>query len=149
VAGTPGIGTEAVHREGWLDAGACRNEDPELFFPITSSGPSAAQLDRAKEVCQRCCVQDQCLHYALESHQNHGVWGGTSEQERVRMAPAGRGSTERPAEPCSGERPAEPRSAERPGDRPAERPAGRPANARRPARRLRSGREGRSAQFRA
>jgi WhiB family redox-sensing transcriptional regulator len=112
-----------VHREEWLDAGACQNEDPELFFPITSSGPSAGQIDEAKAVCQRCGVQDQCLHYALESHQNYGVWGGTSEEERVRMA-------ERPAS-C----------------RPAN--AANAANPRRPSRRLRSGREGRSVQFRA
>jgi WhiB family transcriptional regulator, redox-sensing transcriptional regulator len=87
VAGTQGTGTRAVHREEWLDAGACRNEDPELFFPITSSGPSARQIDAAKAVCQRCGVQDQCLHYALESHQSYGVWGGTSEEERGHMAP--------------------------------------------------------------
>ena len=82
MAGTQGTEIKAVHREEWLDAGACRNEDPELFFPITSSGPSAGQIEAAKAVCQRCDVQDQCLHYALESHQNHGVWGGTSEEER-------------------------------------------------------------------
>jgi WhiB family transcriptional regulator, redox-sensing transcriptional regulator len=129
VSGTRGSGTRAVHREEWLDAGACRDEDPELFFPITSNGPSARQIDAAKAVCQRCGVLNECLHYALESRQNHGVWGGTSEEERGRMAPAAHAGEPRPAEP-----------------RPASR---RPANARRPSRRLKSGREGRTVQFRA
>ena len=124
MAGTQGIETKAVHREEWLDAGACRNEDPELFFPITSSGPSARQIDAAKAVCQRCRVQDQCLHYALESHQNYGVWGGASEEERGHMTPA----------PATG------------STRPVSR---RPASARRPSARIRSGREGRNVGYRA
>jgi WhiB family redox-sensing transcriptional regulator len=136
VAGTQPTETSAVHREEWLDAGACRNEDPELFFPITSSGPSARQIEAAKAVCQRCDVQDQCLHYALESHQHHGVWGGTSEEERDRMAP--------PHTAASARVTADPRP---PAD---QRAAGRrPASARRPSRRIRSGREGRNVGYRA
>ena len=87
--GTQGTKSKAVHREEWLDAGACRSEDPELFFPITASGPSARQIAAAKAVCQRCGVRSECLHYALESRQSYGVWGGTSEEERLRMASAG------------------------------------------------------------
>ena len=135
MAGTQPTETRAVHREEWLDAGACRNEDPELFFPITSGGPSARQIAAAKAVCQRCGVQDQCLHYALESHQHHGVWGGTSEEERDRMAPPRTASSRATADPKP------------PAD---QRPAGRrPASARRPSRRIRSGREGRNVGYRA
>ena len=118
---TPGTTSRAVHREEWLDAGACRSEDPELFFPITSTGPSADQIAAAKAVCQRCGVQSQCLHYALESHQSDGVWGGLSEEER-------RGLTRR--------------SENRSGCTPA-------AGARRPSRQIKSGREGRNAGYRA
>ena len=135
MTGTQGTKTRAVHREEWLDAGACRTEDPELFFPITTSGPSARQIDAAKAVCHRCGVQDQCLHYALESHQSYGVWGGTSEEERDRMSPP---------QPAAGPRgSAETRSADQ---RPASR---RPASARRPSRRIKSGREGRNGGYRA
>jgi WhiB family redox-sensing transcriptional regulator len=135
VTGTQGITTRAVHREEWLDAGACRTEDPELFFPITASGPSARQIEAAKAVCHRCDVQDQCLHYALESHQSYGVWGGTSEEERGHM------SLPRPA--ASPRDSADARAADQ---RPASR---RPASARRPSRRIWSGREGRSVGYRA
>ncbi len=133
MTGTQGIKTSAVHREEWLDAGACRTEDPELFFPITASGPSARQIEAAKAVCHRCGVRDQCLHYALESHQSYGVWGGTSEEERGHMSPP------KPADQrLADHKPAD----QRPGSR-------RPASARRPSRRIRSGREGRNVGYRA
>jgi WhiB family redox-sensing transcriptional regulator len=33
-------------------------------------------------VCRRCDVREPCLAWALESGQDHGVWGGLSEDER-------------------------------------------------------------------
>jgi WhiB family redox-sensing transcriptional regulator len=69
----------------WWDAAACRLSDPELFFPVSSAGPSVKQTDKAKECCARCLVRRQCLDFALSSNQVHGVWGGLTEQERHRM----------------------------------------------------------------
>jgi WhiB family transcriptional regulator, redox-sensing transcriptional regulator len=66
----------------WLDRGACQSEDPELFFPVTGSGPGLGQIARAKAVCRRCLVREQCLAYALDTRQAHGIWGGLSEDER-------------------------------------------------------------------
>lgn len=66
----------------WLNLGACRDEDPDLFFPITSAGPARAQVTAAKAVCARCTVRDACLRFALEARQDHGVWGGMNEDER-------------------------------------------------------------------
>jgi WhiB family transcriptional regulator, redox-sensing transcriptional regulator len=66
----------------WLDQGACQSEDPELFFPVTATGPGVMQIARAKAVCRRCLVREQCLAYALDTHQAHGIWGGLSEEER-------------------------------------------------------------------
>jgi WhiB family redox-sensing transcriptional regulator len=39
----------------------------------------------AKAVCGRCRVQRECLRFALESRQDQGVWGGTTEEERKLM----------------------------------------------------------------
>jgi hypothetical protein len=36
---------------GWMPRGACRGEDPELFFPVTAAGPALAQVLAAKAVC--------------------------------------------------------------------------------------------------
>jgi WhiB family transcriptional regulator, redox-sensing transcriptional regulator len=67
---------------GWAASGACRHSDPELFFPVTFSGPAAGQVARAKAVCRRCPVRDQCLEFALDSGQAFGVWGGMTGEER-------------------------------------------------------------------
>jgi WhiB family transcriptional regulator, redox-sensing transcriptional regulator len=66
----------------WRHHAACRDEDPELFFPIGNTGPALLQIDEAKRVCQRCAVAESCLQWALESGQDSGVWGGLSEDER-------------------------------------------------------------------
>jgi len=66
----------------WRHRAACRDEDPELFFPVGNTGPALLQIEDAKAVCRRCDVVDQCLQWALESGQDAGVWGGMSEDER-------------------------------------------------------------------
>lgn len=66
----------------WRHKATCREEDPELFFPVGNSGPALAQTAKAKLVCNRCEVTSQCLKWALETGQDAGVWGGLSEDER-------------------------------------------------------------------
>ncbi len=60
----------------WRHRAACRDVDPELFFPIGNTGPAILQIEEAKQVCRRCDVTDACLRWALESGQESGVWGG-------------------------------------------------------------------------
>ncbi|MEV5983203.1 WhiB family transcriptional regulator [Streptomyces sp. NPDC052114] len=66
----------------WLRDAACRNADPELFFPIGSTGPAVRDVREAKRICARCPVIEECLDYALTTGQTSGVWGGTCEEER-------------------------------------------------------------------
>ncbi|HEY9376096.1 MAG TPA: WhiB family transcriptional regulator [Jiangellaceae bacterium] len=66
----------------WRHVAACRDEDPELFFPIGNTGPALLQIEEAKSVCRRCPVREECLQFALETGQDAGVWGGLSEDER-------------------------------------------------------------------
>ena len=66
----------------WRHQSACRDEDPELFFPVGNTGPAITQIEEAKKVCNRCIVKEPCLAWALESGQDAGVWGGLSEDER-------------------------------------------------------------------
>ncbi len=40
------------------------------------------QIEAAKAVCSGCPVRVECLEFALEPHQEAGIWGGTSEDER-------------------------------------------------------------------
>jgi WhiB family transcriptional regulator, redox-sensing transcriptional regulator len=66
----------------WRHEAACREVDPELFFPIGNTGPALLQIEEAKQVCRRCSVMEECLRWAIESGQDAGVWGGMSEDER-------------------------------------------------------------------
>jgi WhiB family redox-sensing transcriptional regulator len=66
----------------WRSQSLCRDTDPDLFFPIGTTGHALNQISRAKEVCGECPVSRQCLEFALETNQDSGIWGGTSEEER-------------------------------------------------------------------
>ncbi|WP_406089363.1 WhiB family transcriptional regulator [Streptomyces sp. NBC_01013] len=68
--------------ENWRTNAACRDEDPDLFFPIGSTGPALVQAEDAKAVCRGCPVRKECLRWALENSQDAGVWGGLDETER-------------------------------------------------------------------
>lgn len=69
----------------WRNLAICRDTDPELFFPVGTTGYALVQIDRAKQVCGECPVQSECLDYALETNQDSGIWGGTSEEERRQL----------------------------------------------------------------
>src|SRR3712207_8386647 len=77
----------------WRHRALCRDEDPELFFPIGTTGPALVQIEQAKAVCQRCPVVESCLDWALRSGQDSGVWGGLSEDERRALKRRDRKST--------------------------------------------------------
>ncbi|MEU3315775.1 WhiB family transcriptional regulator [Streptomyces sp. NPDC048387] len=66
----------------WRHRAACREEDPDLFFPIGTSGPALLQVEEAKAVCRRCPVLARCLEWALEGGMDMGVCGGLTEEER-------------------------------------------------------------------
>jgi WhiB family transcriptional regulator, redox-sensing transcriptional regulator len=68
--------------DDWRERAACRDEDPELFFPLSDQGPGARQADEAKAVCARCPVRERCLEYALDNGLDHGIFGGLTETER-------------------------------------------------------------------
>ncbi len=67
----------------WQQRSACRDVDPELFHPIGHvSGTDLLQADRAKAICARCPVRQQCLEFAIDNGEQHGIFGGMDERER-------------------------------------------------------------------
>jgi len=66
----------------WRSRAACLDENPELFFPIGNADPAFHQINKAIVICRRCEVADTCLRWAMHSHQDDGVWGGLSADER-------------------------------------------------------------------
>lgn len=69
----------------WRELSACRDTDPNTFFPIGTTGPAVDLIDKAKAICGACSVIEECLQYALETNQEAGVWGGYAEDERRRL----------------------------------------------------------------
>lgn len=72
-----------VDNRKWVEKASCSSPsvDPEIFYPPPDAGLQAN--DPAKAVCKYCEVKAECLAYALDYDEQHGVWGGLSVQERA------------------------------------------------------------------
>jgi WhiB family redox-sensing transcriptional regulator len=74
--------------DSWRARAACCDTDPDLFFPIGTTGQAIDQIEAAKSVCRQCEAQAPCLEFALATNQESGVWGCTSEEERRKLRKA-------------------------------------------------------------
>ena len=77
--------THAWDDSEWRSVAACRDTEPELFFPVGTTGMATDQIESAKRVCDHCDAQKACLEFALATNQESGVWGGTTEDERRKL----------------------------------------------------------------
>ena len=66
----------------WRAKAACRDKDPELFFPVGNTGAAYQQIEEAKAVCRTCKVIDACLKCALTPIRITVFGVGLSEDER-------------------------------------------------------------------
>ena len=64
----------------WMDAMACRDEDPDLFFREGTLNVAAA-----KAICRRCPARTACLSYVIAQDIREGVAGGLSAEERFSL----------------------------------------------------------------
>jgi WhiB family redox-sensing transcriptional regulator len=73
-----------AERWDWQLRGLCRQLDSAMFFtPDRERGSLRARREqRAKAVCFRCPVLEQCRSHALRAREPYGVWGGMTEHER-------------------------------------------------------------------
>jgi WhiB family redox-sensing transcriptional regulator len=76
---------ELLTPPSWAAKGACRAHPEVDFFPVNAEGEEAAVA-----VCQACPVRAQCAETGLQ--ERFGVWGATTEWERVRLRAARRDS---------------------------------------------------------
>jgi WhiB family transcriptional regulator, redox-sensing transcriptional regulator len=67
----------------WRASGACLSADPDLFFPIATAGLAGRQITEARRICDGCQVRQQCLDFAMRTGERHGIWGGTTPEERT------------------------------------------------------------------
>lgn len=66
----------------WSDA-ACREADPEIFFPIGMR--DSVSRAEALAYCGSCAIRSACLDVAMRDFSLVGIWGGTDEDERTRL----------------------------------------------------------------
>jgi WhiB family redox-sensing transcriptional regulator len=54
---------------------------PSSVFPIGKTGRAIAEIQRAKAACGACPVRAECPAFALETHQDYGIWGDCDDDE--------------------------------------------------------------------
>jgi len=64
----------------WRLHAQCRGLDPELFYPERGE-----DIRLAQSICRECSVSSECLDFAIENGEHHGIWGGLSERSRRRL----------------------------------------------------------------
>lgn len=60
----------------WREIAACTGKQ-EFFF----NDHKASMVREAKKICETCPVRPQCLAHAMK-HDEYGVWGGLTANER-------------------------------------------------------------------
>jgi WhiB family redox-sensing transcriptional regulator len=72
----------------WQDDARCIGVDTELFFPSRDKDTYKLIAAQAKTYClgpngkSPCAVRAECLWEAVDSDEQHGIWGGLSHRER-------------------------------------------------------------------
>ena len=72
----------------WRYSARCAGADTDLFYPPRDRDLYSGIADRAKIFCygengkSPCPVRKDCLWYAVEREEPHGIWGGLSHRER-------------------------------------------------------------------
>lgn len=56
--------------------------DPEIFFPLQGGDNYADQRDQAVAICLACPLTQPCLLWAINTRQEHGIYGGTTPMQR-------------------------------------------------------------------
>ena len=79
------MGLRSAERVEWQLRAACRGPQASVFFPppyVEKRDEKRRRELRAKDICAACSVQPDCLQYALNIGEQHGIWGGLNEVER-------------------------------------------------------------------
>jgi WhiB family redox-sensing transcriptional regulator len=80
---------------------ASAGKDPNLWHPDHGN---RADAQAAKAVCQRCPAREPCLQWAMDTHESHGIWGGTTPRERTALRRAAGERAIQASSPASGTR---------------------------------------------
>jgi len=70
--------------EPWTEQASCRGVPDTVFYPPQGRRIDAAVHD-AVTYCARCPVRDECLRYAIDRDEPHGIWGGLTPGQRQQI----------------------------------------------------------------
>lgn len=77
-------------RGNWRLHALCAEDtiDPERFFPkyYGATGLNASDIAKVTAFCSMCSVRIDCLVYALEVEEDHGIYGGFTPAVRRQYA---------------------------------------------------------------
>lgn len=82
---TLGVKEMGLAEELWQRKAACKGPQSAMFFPPAHFERKEDKERRersAKTICSQCSVRGDCLDYAIEIREPHGIWGGLNENER-------------------------------------------------------------------
>lgn len=65
----------------WVDEAACSPDNGDSFFAEARTDVATALL-----TCAACPVKNECLTFALSNDERYGIWGGTTPDQRRRLA---------------------------------------------------------------
>jgi WhiB family redox-sensing transcriptional regulator len=66
----------------WMDNAACKDEDPEKFFPSGTGVKGQRQAAAAERICRGCPVRVECQAQKRSTGSTSGVWGGRGAVRR-------------------------------------------------------------------
>jgi WhiB family redox-sensing transcriptional regulator len=76
----------------WRYDAKCKDIDTDIFYPPRDRRLYKGIADKAKSICwgtgehdPECPVRKECLWYAIEMEDTHGIWGGMSHRERSHL----------------------------------------------------------------
>lgn len=70
-----------LRAERWMQFAACRETDPEIFFPTDEERSTKL----ARLVCGECPVLHECRQWAMDDPDQEGIAGGLTAGERKRI----------------------------------------------------------------
>ena len=85
---TPRLQAGPAGAPAWRADAQCRHKNAVHFFPpahFERKPEKDAREGAARALCGACRVQRDCLEYALQVQEPHGIWGGLNELERRRL----------------------------------------------------------------
>jgi WhiB family redox-sensing transcriptional regulator len=92
----------STHATDWRQHAACRDIDPDLFFPPPLGARMRTVMQQVRAICDPCPVRKQCLQFALDvegdkpAESRHGLWAATTPRQRWRKWRCDTGRCEHP-----------------------------------------------------